>query len=222
MFLKTTMEHLAALDPRLSCSIDDPVSVFQALSLACQSRDLAQFALDSISKLYPFFKNIKPSLVVDTICSTFSGPDTPPAIQLQIIKALCSAITSDFAHSSDLLKAVRVLYNIFLLSSSDNLQSVSQASLANCALTVFGRIPNPPTEFTDDPLFEFNHNTEIPTNLSDLEIDSNEILSDEVEFTSKERSYYSTCCIDAYLLLRAFCKLSMTSITTNEGFSSLI
>lgn len=79
-------------------------------------------------------------LVVHTItsCHTESTPDT---VSLQIVKALLSLVLSPtvLVHQSSLLKAVRTVYNIFLLSTDPINQTVAQGGLTQMVNHVFTR-----------------------------------------------------------------------------------
>lgn len=81
-------------------------------------------------------------LVTETVCDCFhEGLDD--RAQLQIIKALLSTVlsTTVHVHQSSLLKAVRTVYNIFLLSRNPANQAVAQGSLTQMVHHVFGRVP---------------------------------------------------------------------------------
>lgn len=85
----------------------------------------------------------EPSLVdvvVHTItsCHTESTPET---VSLQIVKALLSLVlsTTTLVHQSSLLKAVRTVYNIFLLSVDSVNQMVAQGGLTQIVNHVFAR-----------------------------------------------------------------------------------
>ncbi|KAH8105989.1 hypothetical protein BXZ70DRAFT_998132 [Cristinia sonorae] len=79
-------------------------------------------------------------LVVNTItaCHTESTPDT---VSLQIVKALLSIVLSStiLVHQSSLLKAVRTVYNVFLLSADSVNQTVAQGGLTQMVNHVFSR-----------------------------------------------------------------------------------
>ena len=79
-------------------------------------------------------------LVAHTItsCHTESTPDT---VCLQIVKALLSLVLSPtvLIHHSSLLKAVRTVYNIFLLSTDQVNQMVAQGGLTQMVHHVFTR-----------------------------------------------------------------------------------
>ena len=57
-------------------------------------------------------------IIVETICNCFSGPHTDEGVQLQILKALLTILTSQHVevHEASLLNSVRTCYNIYLAS----------------------------------------------------------------------------------------------------------
>ena len=79
-------------------------------------------------------------LVVHTItaCHTESTPET---VSLQIVKALLALVLSPtvLVHQSSLLKAVRTVYNVFLLSVDPVNQMVAQGGLTQMVNHVFAR-----------------------------------------------------------------------------------
>lgn len=96
-------------------------------------------------------------LVAHTItsCHTESTPDT---VCLQIVKALLSLVLSPtvLVHHSSLLKAVRTVYNIFLLSTDQVNQMVAQGGLTQMVHHVFTRCrrensSKASTDFDDGP-----------------------------------------------------------------------
>src|SRR5690606_2222067 len=69
--------------------------------------------------------------------------DTPSdQVQLQIIKALLNAVLNEklIVHGAALLKAIRMTYNIFLLSKSSANQATAQGTLTQMVHTVFERV----------------------------------------------------------------------------------
>lgn len=133
----------------------DPRVVFEPLRLACATRstNLVVTSLDCLGKLvsYSFFAEDVPSnpseealadVVTSTVCDAFyEGLDD--RAQLQIIKALLAVVLSSsvHVHQSSLMKAVRTVYNIFLLSKSASTQAVAQGVLTQMVHHVFGRVP---------------------------------------------------------------------------------
>lgn len=141
----------------------DPEVIFEPLRLATQSASvpLVTAALDCIGKLisYSYFsagasaenssssttEEPKTPLIdraIETICNCFEDETTPAEVQLQIVKSLLAAVLNDkfIVHGSGLLRAVRQVYNIFLLSKSSANQQVAQGTLTQMVGTVFERV----------------------------------------------------------------------------------
>lgn len=79
---------------------------------------------------------------IDAICDCFQGETTHADIQMQIVKSLLAAILNDkiIVHGAGLLKAVRQVYNVFLLSRNTVNQQISQGTLTQMVGTVFERV----------------------------------------------------------------------------------
>ena len=73
-----------------------------------------------------------------TACYTESVPD---AVSLQIVKALLALVLSpaQIVHHSSLLKAIRTVYNVFLLSPDPVNQTVAQGGLTQMVNHIFAR-----------------------------------------------------------------------------------
>lgn len=85
----------------------------------------------------------QPSLV-DLVAHTITSchtENTPETVSLQIVKALLSLVLSStiLVHHSSLLKAVRTVYNVFLLSTDPVNQMVAQGGLTQMVHHVFTR-----------------------------------------------------------------------------------
>jgi brefeldin A-inhibited guanine nucleotide-exchange protein len=149
--LKEIKEH----EPQLP----DPEIIFAPLQLATRSGSipLTTAALDCVGKLISYSYFSVPSSpnadkeadraplierAIDTICDCFQGENTPVEIQLQIVKSLLAAVLNDkiVVHGAGLLKAVRQVYNVFLLSKSSPNQQVAQGTLTQMVGTVFERV----------------------------------------------------------------------------------
>jgi len=162
---ESLQKALAAIkehDPHLP----DPELVFAPLQLATRSGSipLCTTALDCIGKLISYSYFSVPSTptadeaaaaaaaptdraplierAIDTICDCFQGETTPVEIQLQIVKSLLAAVLNDkiVVHGAGLLKAVRQVYNVFLLSRNTANQQVAQGTLTQMVGTVFERV----------------------------------------------------------------------------------
>ncbi|KAK7061698.1 protein transport protein sec71 [Favolaschia claudopus] len=88
--------------------------------------------------------NLHPPTLVDLVANTIAAchsETTPEPVSLQIVKALLSLVLSStvLVHHSALLKAVRTVYNVFLLSSDPVNQMVAQGGLTQMVHHVFTR-----------------------------------------------------------------------------------
>ncbi|KAL8826627.1 MAG: hypothetical protein Q9170_007328 [Blastenia crenularia] len=140
-----------------------PEEIFEPLRLATETSSipLTTTALDCIGKLisYSYFSVPSPAndndavpqqppppplieKAIETICDCFQDEATPAEVQLQIVKSLLAAVLNDkiIVHGAGLLKAVRQVYNIFLLSKSTANQQVAQGTLTQMVGTVFERV----------------------------------------------------------------------------------
>src|SRR5690606_14923357 len=66
----------------------------------------------------------------------------PVEVQLQIVKSLLAAVLNDkiVVHGAGLLKAIRQIYNVFLLSRNTANQQIAQGTLTQMVGTVFERV----------------------------------------------------------------------------------
>ena len=139
--------------------LPDPEVIFTPLQNATRSGSipLTTKSLDCIGKLISYSYFSVPSSpnadkeadraplierAIDTICDCFQGESTPTEIQMQIVKSLLAAVLNDkiVVHGAGLLKAVRQVYNVFLLSKNSGNQQIAQATLAQMVGTVFERV----------------------------------------------------------------------------------
>ncbi|TLD03168.1 uncharacterized protein PgNI_12398 [Pyricularia grisea] len=151
--VQTALAAIKESDPQLP----DPEVIFAPLQLATKSGSvpLITNALDSIGKLTSssYFSQLSSQegsaeraplieRAIDTICDCFQGETTHADVQLQIVKSLLAAVLNDkiIVHGAGLLKAVRQVYNVFLLSRSPVNQQVAQGTLTQMAGTVFERV----------------------------------------------------------------------------------
>lgn len=153
--VRTALKNIKEHEPQLP----DPEIIFAPLQIATKSGSipLTTTALDCIGKLISYSYFSVPSSpnadkeasraplierAIDTICDCFQGETTPVEIQLQIVKSLLAAVLNDkiVVHGPGLLKAVRQVYNVFLLSKSSANQQVAQGTLTQMVGTVFERV----------------------------------------------------------------------------------
>ncbi|KAI1295380.1 Brefeldin A-inhibited guanine nucleotide-exchange protein 1 [Halotydeus destructor] len=134
----------------------DAEKYFLPFELACQSKSpkIVIVALDCIQKLIAYGhltgnssdpKNPDRLLVdsiVETICSCFNGPSSDDGVQLQIIKALLTLVTSQQCqvHEASILLSVRTCYNIYLGSKNLVNQTTAKATLTQMLNVIFSRM----------------------------------------------------------------------------------
>uniref|UniRef100_A0A671QPD9 Brefeldin A-inhibited guanine nucleotide-exchange protein 2-like n=1 Tax=Sinocyclocheilus anshuiensis TaxID=1608454 RepID=A0A671QPD9_9TELE len=126
--------------------------------LACQSKSprIVSTSLDCLQKLiaYGHITGNAPDSgapgkrlidrLVETICNCFQGPQTDEGVQLQIIKALLTAVTSPHIeiHEGTILLTVRTCYNIYLASRNLINQTTAKATLTQMLSVIFTRMEN--------------------------------------------------------------------------------
>uniref|UniRef100_A0A672PLB9 Brefeldin A-inhibited guanine nucleotide-exchange protein 1-like n=1 Tax=Sinocyclocheilus grahami TaxID=75366 RepID=A0A672PLB9_SINGR len=131
---------------------------FLPFELACQSKcpRIVVTSLDCLQKLIAYGHltgsapdNTTPGKklidrIIETICGCFQGPQTDEGVQLQIIKALLTAVTSQHIeiHEGTVLQAVRTCYNIYLASKNLINQTTAKATLTQMLNVIFARMEN--------------------------------------------------------------------------------
>uniref|UniRef100_A0A3P8TUE6 ARF guanine nucleotide exchange factor 2 n=1 Tax=Amphiprion percula TaxID=161767 RepID=A0A3P8TUE6_AMPPE len=136
--------------------------------LACQSKSprIVSTSLDCLQKLiaYGHITGNAPDSrtpgkrlidrLVETICNCFQGPQTDEGVQLQIIKALLTAVTSPHIeiHEGTVLLTVRTCYNIYLASRNLINQTTAKATLTQMLNVIFTRMENQAFLFHDHDL----------------------------------------------------------------------
>ncbi|KAI1862048.1 uncharacterized protein JN550_010513 [Neoarthrinium moseri] len=157
-----TDKALAAIkDAQAQSQLPDPDVVFAPLQLATKtgSAQLINIALDCIGKLISSSYFSAPAgtgptqddgteraplidRAIDTICDCFQGETTVVDVQRHIVQALLAAVLNDkiVVHGAGLLKAVRQVYNVFLLSRSTDTQQAAQGTLTQMVGMVFERV----------------------------------------------------------------------------------
>jgi brefeldin A-inhibited guanine nucleotide-exchange protein len=140
------------------CSQDSstaaPKEILEPLKLACELQvdRIVTPALDLIAKLvsHGFFcdevdrNHDGPSLadIITHIITTSYTETSSPAVAVQVVKSLLAIVLSSTlsVHQSSLLKAVRTVYNVYLLSADQTTQLVAQGSLTQMIHHIFGRV----------------------------------------------------------------------------------
>lgn len=170
---------------------------------------------------------------IETIASSFDGEGTDERVEIQVTRALMAGVLNEQlpAHGSTLLRAIRQIYNIFILSLSPVNQGIAQASLTQIVNVVFDKVEkiphSKPLPYKSSSSLNVNDSESLqspgastPTrqnsvqepltlkNLRDLN-DEEERIVDQENNTGDEHDLIIK---DAFLLFRAMCKLSIKSL----------
>uniref|UniRef100_A0A8C4VX82 SEC7 domain-containing protein n=1 Tax=Gopherus evgoodei TaxID=1825980 RepID=A0A8C4VX82_9SAUR len=221
---------------------------FLPFELACQSKSprIVSTSLDCLQKLiaYGHITGNAPDSgapgkrlidrIVETVCNCFQGPQTDEGVQLQIIKALLTAVTSPYIeiHEGTVLQTVRTCYNIYLASKNLINQTTAKATLTQMLNVIFTQMEN---QAVCHYLAEEKHvATETATLPSELEavdlapaaginenvqtngipddrhsVSSTDNLETDVPGSQSAAKFSHILQKDAFLVFRSLCKLSM-------------
>ncbi|EDW13486.1 brefeldin A-inhibited guanine nucleotide-exchange protein 1 [Drosophila mojavensis] len=150
-----------------AASIINAETYFLPFELACKSRSprIVVTALDCLQKLIAYGHltgaiqdsanpgHLLIDRIVITIYGCFNGPQTDEGVQLQIIKALLTVVTSQHVeiHEFTLLQAVRTCYDIYLSSRNLVNQTTARATLTQMLNVIFARMENQVYEVPPPP-----------------------------------------------------------------------
>lgn len=138
---------------------NNPFKYYKPFELACQTKipKMVATAIDFLQKLMAFgyvgdqyiptseWKNAPDDdrkiidRVISTICSCFE-PTVSEAVQLQIIKALLTGVTSCNVNGKSLRLTVKTCFNIYIISKSKDNQRTAKASLTQMLNKVFQKM----------------------------------------------------------------------------------
>ncbi|KAH9280655.1 Brefeldin A-inhibited guanine nucleotide-exchange protein 2 [Echinococcus granulosus] len=129
--------------------------LLRPLELACKSKSpkIVAISLDCLQKLIAYGHIPNNALdssgkegvterIVQTICSCFNGVNTDEGVQLQVIKALLTVVTSPVVevHERDILLVVRTCYNIYMATRNLVNQTTARATLTQMLNVIFQRM----------------------------------------------------------------------------------
>ncbi|XP_011304775.1 brefeldin A-inhibited guanine nucleotide-exchange protein 2 [Fopius arisanus] len=194
--------------PKNDSNVISAEKYFLPFELACQSKSprIVVTALDCLQKLIAYGHltgnvpdSTEPSKllivrIVETICSCFMGPQTDEGVQLQIIKALLTVMTSQHVevHEGTVLLTIRTVYNVYLASRNLVNQTTARATLTQMINVIFARMEtqaedearigeNTSTPHPETPVarVDLNESTSAPDHESSF--DSTQIVSSILE-----------------------------------------
>ncbi|XP_012062393.1 PREDICTED: brefeldin A-inhibited guanine nucleotide-exchange protein 2 [Atta cephalotes] len=162
--------------PKSDSNVITAEKYFLPFELACQSKSprIVVTALDCLQKLIAYGHltgNVPDSTepnkllivrIVETICGCFTGPQTDEGVQLQIIKALLTVMTSQHVevHEGTVLLTIRTVYNVYLASRNLVNQTTARATLTQMINVIFARMETQAEE--DNIRIDGEHQQEIP------------------------------------------------------------
>ncbi|KOX73316.1 Brefeldin A-inhibited guanine nucleotide-exchange protein 2 [Melipona quadrifasciata] len=151
-----TQVSTALPQPRSDSYVISAEKYFLPFELACQSKSprIVVTALDCLQKLIAYGHltgNVPDSTepnkllivrIVETICGCFMGPQTDEGVQLQIIKALLTVMTSQHVevHEGTVLLTIRAVYSVYLASRNLVNQTTARATLTQMINVIFARM----------------------------------------------------------------------------------
>lgn len=227
-----------ALDSVNNPNSRDPHLVFAALKTTCEasSNDLKAKSIDLFAKLFYYgqYDDEKDKIrmtdnAVDVISGCFDGEGTDAEVELQVVRALMHSILLMPCHGASLLKAVRLIYNVFIFSLSARNQSVAQGNLTQVIGSIFQRV-------VDSGLVKNRSETVLPIrtsgNLSTEDVGDSPATPVEERLTLENLERLNTTndssrvneanqavgteedivVKDAFLIFRAMCKLSVKEV----------
>ncbi|PKI83678.1 guanine nucleotide exchange protein for ADP-robosylation factor [Malassezia vespertilionis] len=221
------MVRRATAREQVQDAVLDPRVVFEPLRLACRTRNIAlqTTSLDCIAKLvsYAFFAEDDEGtlrdeavpladLVVETICDCYHD-QLDERISVQIVKALlaCVLSTSIRVHQSSLLRSVRTVYNIFLMSKTPGTQAIAQGSLSQMISYVFSRAPRQGRPDPEVAEKESNERMTLQMMESCTSLEADKEAPDSAPMDAPDLLVK-----DAFLIFRSLCKLSMKPLSAES------
>lgn len=214
---RQALDHLEVLESGQG----DIERSFYVLKLACQSRStrIVTIALDCIHKLVAYgyirgtrldpheqTKGLLIDSIVESVCNCYHGPATSDGVQLQIIKALLTLVTSPSCqvHESSLLLAIQTCIEIYLSSKNVTNQNTAKATLTQMFNNSFQKMES----YTGPELDDYV----VAQCLSQIiaQIDQGITSHNNVqEFGPAPNILH----YDAYIIFHLLCKLSMRQVS---------
>lgn len=229
-----------------------PKLALEPLRLVCvppgTSNELKEIAIDALGQLFSFnymgivedeaSQNAFLAEAVNIVCDAWEAEGAEQRVEVQIIKALTAAVVNEdlMIHGSVLMRAVRQVYHIFVVTRSRSNQSLAQVSLTQMVQAVFERVRSrcmPATTLSrvvsesassisehglsGSDSFKLEGNKQDETEGSEaltLQTIQNAPLPD-MEDSVSEKSELENITQDAGLLFRTLCRLSMKTIDEN-------
>ena len=240
---KVTMKVLKQFenDP---LNLPAPELVLEPLRLVCvttgTSNELKEVAIDTLGQLFSlnYFGNTASvrdeyqllNDAVEIVCDAWEAEAAEQKVEVQIIKALTACVVNEdvVVHGAVLMRAVRQVYHIFVVTRSQSNQSLAQVSLTQMVQAVFERVKAKCMQPEQLEPQESESTSTLPapevakqineTSTGDgaltLEEMQNAPVPDFDEVDEKTENEQTTQ--DAGLLFRTLCRLSMKPVDESD------
>ncbi|KAJ2743101.1 guanine nucleotide exchange protein for ADP-robosylation factor, partial [Coemansia sp. BCRC 34490] len=168
-----------------------------------------------------FFRSVADRLV-GMVTRCFVGEATADQVQLQIVRALFALLSSDRlpVRQSSMLATIRTAYNVFVQTRSLANQTIAQGTLTQMVHLVLGRVP---VEKDDDSAVDEDAaSADANGNIASSAASDDGGADVENDGTLQQQQVQQqpppddSAARDAFLLLRALCKLSMRQIPNDH------
>lgn len=193
---------------------------FYVMKLACQSRStrIVTIALDCIQKLVAYghlrgtrldpheqTKGLLIDTIIESVCNCYHGPGTTDGVQLQIIKALLTLVTSPSCqvHESSLLLAIQTCIEIYLNSKNITNQNTAKATLTQMFNNSFQKMES----YTGPELDDYVIAQCLSQIVSQIDQGLDSYTSQDFGLAPNILHY------DAYIIFHLLCKLSMRQVS---------
>ena len=219
---------------------------FELFQMSCDSRHprVMEIALDGIHYLieHGYLKghtpiednvveadNVEKSssnrILMDLITETVSkcSDEYDDGVQLQVIKALLTAITSTHCevHEASLLLAIRACFHIHLITKNQINKTTAKAALTQMLSVINQRMEQEDLKMRSTSVSDnTNNESETSVNLESIqeeESNSIDITNAQVETNTNEMIFPSILHKDTFLIFRALCKLSQKGLQDDTG-----
>lgn len=212
--------------------------IYDSLKVLCEhgSQDLKSKAVDVFAKLFDYTvfedeldRAMLTDAAIDVISSCFEGEGTDEKLEVQVVKALVQSILNMPTHGASLLKAVRQIFNVTILSLSQDNQGLAQGSLTQVVGAVFQRVNEaaqrgkntsfdsvPVASDIDADVSSDNINDKLTLEkLRDLAGDSADIerVKEASDASAKDEDLAVK---DAFLIFRVICKLASKDLDSDN------
>ncbi|KAL0128640.1 hypothetical protein PUN28_003789 [Cardiocondyla obscurior] len=210
--------------PKSDSNVITAEKYFLPFELACQSKSprIVVTALDCLQKLIAYGHltgNVPDSTepnkllivrIVETICGCFTGPQTDEGVQLQIIKALLTVMTSQHVevHEGTVLLTIRTVYNVYLASRNLVNQTTARATLTQMINVIFARMETQAEE--ENVKIDGDHQQEVPV-----------IPNGEVETDQSPENTLNNDTVDSHIIVKSILDDVVKSVVPLEEEVSL-